>query len=66
MLVCEYPAVNELLHLVDVDDDSSQCIYGSVLPVSDDSQKHVVWGDAVAARSHSLFAREVDDRIQFV
>ena len=37
MLVCEDPAVYELLHLVQVAAESSQCVAGSVLCMSYDA-----------------------------
>ena len=56
MLVCEYPAVDELLHLFYVDDNSSKGVYGSVFPVSDDAQKHVVGSYSVASCPHRFLS----------
>ena len=66
MLVCQDSAVNELLHLVDVDVQSSQCVHGCVLPVADDAKEKVVRCDAVTACSHGLFAGKVYYRVEFV
>ena len=66
MLVCEDSAVYELLHLVKVAAESSQCVAGSVLCMSYDAQKEVVGSYSIASRPHRFFARVVDYRIEFV
>ena len=60
MLVCEDPAVDELLHLRQVATESSEGVAGCVFSVSEHTQKEVIRGYSEAARSHRFFARIVD------
>ena len=55
MLIGEYPAVDELFHLVNVDLKASEGVYSGVFPVAYDAQVKMVRGYAVAARPHRLF-----------
>ena len=61
MFVGEDPAVNELLHFLDVDYGSPQCIHSSVLPVTQDSEEQVVRRNAVTSGPHRLLSGEVYD-----
>ena len=56
VLVGEYPAVDELFHLINVDLKASEGVYSGIFPVAYDAQVEVVRGDAVAACPHRFFA----------
>ena len=56
MFVCEYAAVDELLHLMHVYADPHHGVSSGVLLMAYDSQEHMVGRYAVASGSHCLLS----------
>ena len=66
MFVSEYPAVYELLELLDVGSCSNQGVRRRVLSVTEDSEEKMVRCNAVASGPHGLFSGIADYRIELV